>query len=50
MCSLQRYCSEKEISKTSKIDDNEVDQVVSEAVSMVGYVVRMYARIVVRLL
>ena len=33
--SLQRYCRAKGISKTSKIDDNMLDDVVAEAVSMV---------------
>ncbi|XP_065892133.1 uncharacterized protein [Dysidea avara] len=32
--SLQRYCRAKGISKTSKIDDNMLDDVVAEAVSM----------------
>ena len=40
--SLQRYCSENGISKTSKIGDDELDQVVSEAVSMVGYAKYLY--------
>jgi hypothetical protein len=34
--SIQRFCSAKGIHRTSRLDDTQVDEVVSEAVNMVG--------------